>query len=954
MRKLLLLNALTLLFAFAYSQTRNISGKISDASNKEMLIGATISVKGTTTGVQTDENGKFKFEIPTTAKTLVVSYVGYEPKEIQVGSGTVYNVTLEPSFFGGSDVVVTSSRVSETLKESAIQIEKMTAREIKNSASGDFYQSLGNFKGIDIVNSSAGFKVINLRGFSDTRSLRVKQYIDGVDNESPGLNFPVSNIAGANDLDLESIEVISGAASALYGANAMQGVISMKTKDPFDHQGIAFQLKGGYKTVPGGYVDAQFRYAQVLDKKERLAIKISGSYTREKEWLATDSAYNTYVSRDTLGNPVVVDVSKILRQKALEDYGPGTDITQEDHETFVKLGNWLDFNPWASPSTIKIKMPGYLEPKLITPNAQSFKLNAELHYKFKKDIQLSLAYRFGYGTAIYQSAARYQIKDFTLHNIKAEVKGKNFSVKTYVTTEDAGNSYNLNLTGAYINRSNIAEDYVPDYIEKYFDVLDTLSDGFCADCVSERNQPQYAANARHQAQAAALKSWYQKGDHKFDSLFNTYTQDPDSKTGTKFFDRSTMFHLEGQYQFDFIKAVDLIAGASYRLYVPNSRGTIFEDTAGRKIRVQEVGGFIQASKKLAKDKLRIIGSVRLDKNSNFPVQFSPRLSFVITPNSDHTIRINASRAFRIPTLQEQYLYLGIGNSRLVGNLHGYGVQYTQKSITTLDSLIRNNVYTVEQIETNMPNLVQTVDIKPLKTELVTTVDIGYRGEFLKKRLFLDFTAYFSYYERFLGFTRIASPVLGQAGTESALNQIYASLAKSSDTVYYQPLQLYANLNKPVPSWGANISLSYYAGKGISVYANYTYADLYDKPLLESGVLQLTGFNTPKHKVNIGVMASKVWQGLGFAANFKWVPDYEWQAPMGDGTIKSYTTLDLSISYELEKIYSTFRIGGSNIYNKKYQTAIASPYIGALYYAGWTFDMVNFGNKGSKNEAKTDF
>ena len=943
MKRILLALALTTILTNLFAQTKTISGKINDASNRESLIGASIIVKGTTIGVITDADGKFTLDIPETAKTLVVTYLGYEPREISVGSTKNFSINLEPSFIIGGEVVVTSSRVSEALKEAPVQIEKMTAKEIKNASSGDFYQSLGNFKGIDLVTSSAGLTIINLRGFGDTRSFRTKQFIDGVDNESPGLNMPLGNLVGGSDLDLESVEVISGASSALYGANAMQGVISMTTKNPYDYQGLSFKVNGGYTTSPAGYIDGQFRYAQAFGKEQKFAIKISGGFNYySRDWIPNDSTFNRYGDLDTVSNPTTVDLSKVVRQNAEKPYGPGTDQTLEEHNDFVALGNWLDFNPWASPGKLRVKAPGYDEIDLIEPRVKRGGIRAQLHYRFKPDLELSATYQFGYGTAVFQSSTRYQIKDFTYHAPKLSLKGKNFEIKTYYAIEDAGNSMNIGLTGAYLTRAGIRGGYVPEFLGKYFDVLDTLTNGFCADCIGSENQAQTAAIARAAAFTNAEKSWFKKGSREFDSVYNKLVTNPDAREGTKFFDRSSMFHLEGQYTFDFIKAVDLMAGASYRLYMPNSRGTIFEDTAGRVLRVQEVGGFIQASKRLAKDKLRIIGSVRLDKNSNFPVQFSPRLSFVITPTKDHTVRISAGRAFRLPTLQEQYLNLNIGDNFLVGNLKGKGLQYTQRSVDILDSLVTNKIMTIDQIETQMPNLLKTIDVKPLKSELVTTVDLGYRGEFLNKKLFIDFSSYFSYYERFLGFTRIAAPVLGSVADGTALDQIYASVTAGGDTNYYKPLQLYVNLDKPVPSWGASISVSYYVGKGIRPYVNYTYADLYDKPLREAENLQLTGFNTPRHKINVGLNANRVWKGLGFSANFKWVPDYEWQGPMGDGIIRSYHNLDLNVSYEFEKIYSTLRIGGANIYNLPTQTAIAAPFIGARYFVGWEFDLANFG------------
>jgi outer membrane receptor protein involved in Fe transport len=148
----------------------------------------------------------------------------------------------------------------------------------------------------------------------------------------------------------------------------------------------------------------------------------------------------------------------------------------------------------------------------------------------------------------------------------------------------------------------------------------------------------------------------------------------------------------------------------------------------------------------------------------------------------------------------------------------------------------------------------------------------------------------------------------------------------------------------VPSWGVAVSASYYVGKGITPYVNYTYSDLDDSQVSNSGATVLSGFNTPRHKFNIGVSGNRVWKGLGFSANFKWVTSYEWQSPFADGVVPSFHTLDAQISYEIDKIYSTVRIGGSNLYNRQRIEAVGAPNIGAMYYASWSFDFANFGKK----------
>lgn len=942
MKKTLLALTLTI-FSFAlFAQTKTISGKISDANTKEALVGATILVKGTQTGTAADIDGHFKLEVPAGAKTITISYTGYVTRDFSVANTKDWNIALEVAVIPGAEVVVTSSRVAESIKTAPVQIEKMTSREIKSAASGDFYQSIGNFKGIDIVTTSAGFKVINLRGFGDTRSLRTKQFIDGVDNEAPGLNFPIGNMVGANDLDLESVEIISGAASSLYGANAMQGVVSMRSKNPYDFQGLAIQLKGGGTTVPGPYLDAQIRYAQAFGKKQKFALKFTGEYMQMNDWVAEDDSFNHY------GNiKVDINASSILREKQYDPIGP--DFTQEDKDDMIKLNSWLDFNPMASPGTLHIYAPGYMEKDLADYKAKSLKFSTELHYRFTKDLELSGTYKFGFGTAVYQATSRYQIKEFTFHQPKLELKGKNFFVRAYGAIEDAGKSYNIGLTGSYISRAALRSDgYVSNYISKYFDVLDTLTD-FCEDCVTQANVDE----ARRQATIAGEASWYQAGSQVFKDSFNRFIKETNSLEGTKFYDKSMMWHVEGQYNWDFVKWLDIITGVSYRIYLPNSRGTIFEDTAGKKLRVHEVGAYLQATKAVLKDKnLKFMASIRVDKNSNFKAQVSPRGSIVYTyegKNSDHTFRVSVTSAFRTPTLQDQYLYLDVGRLFLVGNNQGYDNLFTRES--TLD-YYRN--VGQEGIDEAIKRLRPT-SLPALKPEHALSVDFGYRTEIAKK-VFIDVSAYWTRYSQFIGFQRVVRTIIGNATAdpgsqayEDAVNQIIGTDSlntseSSNGETLYKVYQMWVNATSKVPAWGVAASVAYYVGKGITPYVNYTYSDLNDKNLNNSGATVLSGFNTPKHKINIGVSANRVVGGLGFNANFKWVTSYKWQSPFADGVVPSFHTLDLQIYYEIDKIYSTIRIGGSNVYNNKHIEAVGSPKIGALYYAGWTFDFNNFGKK----------
>lgn len=935
----------TALHTFAQTTTRTISGKITDQTSKETLIGASVAVKGSTVGALTDVEGRYTLEVPNDAKTIVVSYVGYTQKEIALTAATTYNILLESSDIVTQDVTVTSTRTPESIKQASMQIEKMGIREIKNSASGDFYQGIGNFKGVDIATSSFAFKTLNLRGFGGTSAVRSLQLIDGMDNAAPGLQFPIGNMVGINDLDLQSVEVISGAASGLYGANALQGVISMNSKNPYDFQGLSAMVKVGATTRPAPYYEGQFRYAQSFGKEDKWAFKITGSYFQTKDWIADDDSLNNYGDLET-----TQDVSAILRRRQFDQ-----SLTQEERDDMVALNNWLDFNPIANPNKMTMNSPGYQEKYLTDYKTYSLKVGGELDYKITKDIQIGYTGKFGMGSTVYQGVNRYQIKDILFQQHKLELKGKNFFIRGYGVIEDAGNSYDIVFTGNNISKVSFS-DYIKAFNESYFDSLRIYTNDFNADNEAQHWMVDSARNAA--IKHAERVGWIQPGTHRFDSLAAASKRDGKmGELGSKFIDHSMYWNAEAQYNFKIMERKkfnwDMAVGGSYRIYVPNSAGTIFEDTLVNphdtlangdpnpkgnyvKIRNQEFALYAQTQLKIT-DYLRLIGTLRLDKNQNFQARISPRGAAVVTIGT-HTFRLGVATAFRNPTLQNQYIFLNLGPITLAGNLHGNDNVYTLQSVQDFNEYY--DTAAIANAETAVKYL-QKTSVAPLRQERVTSIDFGYRTDLLKNRLSIDISGYYSWYKDFLGFTRVVQPNIGQAGQESGENQILGN----NYTVY----QLMANSPGTVPSWGAAVDVRYYVGHGIRPYINYTYTDLDQSNLTTSGTLILSGFNTPKHKLNLGIEGHKVWKNLGFTANWKWVDKYAYQNAFADGVVPSFHTLDVQVSYEFEKIYSTLRVGGSNIYNNWHIEAVGAPKIGALYYVSYTFDMPDIHKRKAKKQ-----
>lgn len=919
--------------ALVQAQTQKVTGTVVDPDTEEPLLGASVLVQGTGTGTVTDLNGQFTLDLDLTEpKVLEISYIGYDKQDVVVSSAAQpITVNLKMAAIAGKEVVVTGSRVGETILESAATIQKMSPRDVKEVASGDFYQGLGTLTGVDITTSSMGFKVINMRGFNTTAPVRVVQFIDGMDNQAPGLNFPVGNLVGANDLDVHSVEVITGAASALYGPNAFQGVVSIKTKNPWDYQGLSVQLRGGSRNM----IDGQIRYAKVLGAKQNFAIKVTGGYSRADDWIADDDTANVYGDIET-----DVDLSSVVEQLQYDE-----EITDEEREDFVALNNWLGLvSPNAAPGTITVTAPGYRETQISDNETKSLKATAELHYKIKDDLKLSYLYKVGQGTAIYQASNRYSINNILFQQHKLELEGKNFNVKAYTTRENAGDSYDIVFTAINLSKEGIA-NYVGEYLGAYFDTLSGFTDEFDDDATAEE------VTAAHEYAAANVDSaWIQPGTAEFDSLRNEIINNSDLQSGSKFTDESKLYHVEGQYNFTQFTWADVIAGANFRYYDPQSYGTIFRDTlvnAGDTLEngsanldaefvdlgVWEVGGFVQASKKLLNDKFKIMASIRADKNENFDLQTSPRVTFMYNPKNNHHIRVSAQSAFRLPTLQNQYILLNVGPLTIAGNLDGWSNIYTLESVQDFEDLYEATYH--DSILDDIGDHLDTVRYAPIKPEHVKTIELGYRGSLLKGKLFIDASVYFSQYEDFIGEIRVVQPDSGTVGQESGENDIIASLGQSDP--YYTRYQIPVNAQQSVTSYGASIGVSYFFNTKYSMNANYTYAAL-DTSNLTDPIIP--AFNTPNHKVNVGIKGRRVIDNFGFSANYKWVDTFRWESTFGDGDVPAYTIVDLQLSYEFPKYFSTIRVGASNLLNYQRQEAYGAPRIGRMFYVTYLFDIAN--------------
>src|SRR5204863_6016808 len=170
----------------AFSQTValiEISGQVVDHEKNAPLSDVSVQIKGSVTGTITDNTGTFilrtRQKLPF---TLVFSSVGFKPQELEVKSlGSKLQVALSTQIVLGNEVVVTASRVAESILKSPVAIEKLDIRTIKETPAPSFYDALENVKGVQMTTSSLTFKVPNTRGFNIPNNFRFMQLVDGVD-----------------------------------------------------------------------------------------------------------------------------------------------------------------------------------------------------------------------------------------------------------------------------------------------------------------------------------------------------------------------------------------------------------------------------------------------------------------------------------------------------------------------------------------------------------------------------------------------------------------------------------------------------------------------------------------------------------------------------------------------------------------------------------------------------
>ncbi|GGX07699.1 membrane protein [Aquimarina muelleri] len=900
---------------FVATAQTTISGKVID-DNNQPIPGANITLKNSSSGTVTDFDGFFSLTVQESPPFAIeVSSVGFESSLTDITSQISDLIIVLKEGTELDEVVISASRTPERIFESPVSVERFGIKEIKSTPSVDFYGGLEDLKGVDVNTNSLTFKSVNTRGFATFANTRFVQLVDGMDNTAPALNFVLGNLLGMTELDVNSVELLPGASSALYGANAFNGILFMTSKNPFDHSGISAYFKGGITSQEAAGDNEFYDYGIRMAHKfsDKFAAKANFSYLRGTDWFASNRI-NVLNANTDRSDP---------NYDGLNVYGD--EVSANIRGVGVALVN-LGVLPAGAENLLpnqSVSRTGYDEQDLNEYRAESIKFDAAMHYRpFADDFEIIYNGKIGKGTTIYQGANRYSIRNFFLQQHKLEFKNNNFFIRGYLTDEDAGDSYDTRFTGININRK-WKDDQA--WFGQY-------AGAFVQATLAGQLPEQAHLLARQTADTGRLLP----GTPEFEQVFNQVTSDPNLATGSKFQDETQLRHVDANYNFAHITKdfADIQVGGSFREYKLNSSGTIFTDFDG-PIQYAEYGIYTQVQKKMMDDRLKLTGSVRYDKSELFDGNFSPRLSvgYTLGAERNHNIRASVQTGFRNPTTQDLYIGLNVGRAILVGSaednldrdirtfdVSGNGqnlIGSSSVAITGRDAY--ENSFSVNSVRNGIP---EASDVAIVKPEKITAFELGYRSKI--SRFVIDLSGYYNQYKDFISTESVLVPLYGKVGDGTL-----SLLALQNDDV--EVYQAYTNSDVDIKSFGGTIGVNTKILGDFDLGVNYTYSKQdFDKKKDPDFRAE---FNTPEHKVKATFGHTDLFKNFGFNTSYRWSDSYLWEASFGDGDIPSFSVIDAQINYKIPKLKTTLKVGGTNLGGDEYFTAFGTGFIGSQYYIG---------------------
>lgn len=944
-----------------WSQTQ-VSGTVSDADGQP-LPGANIVLDGST-GAVSDFDGNFTLSTDQQPPfTLTVSSVGFESTSVEFTSASgSLAIQLSEGSTQLDEIVVSASRFAQRIFESPVTVEKFNVQQIAATPAADYFSGLEEIRGIQVNKGGLVFSQVNTRGFGTLYNEGFVTLVDGMDNQAPIFGFAIGNLIGLNELDVQSIEVLPGAASALYGADAYKGIMFMNSKSPFDDTGVSAYVKSGITSqdVSGQneFTDWGVRLAHAFSDK--FAIKATYSNIEGTDWEAADTRPIDADGRivdgvnplDPTYNGVNVYGDELGQSVDFTDAFAGN-VIPADYAALAPLfaGDDATYTDFFGPTQL-INFSGYDEKDLTDGETSNYKYNVEAAYRPSDNLEITLGTRQGGGKIILQGLSRYTIDDFKMTQNKLEVNWGKLNVKAYTTEEDAGGSYDTNAAGLlmFLSQPDASGNFphAPNdafagvtnwytmYVGGFFTAMNqanpalvpTILGAAATGALSDTNDDG-AVNIydmgvsslmpfHNAGRTYANTNLHQPGDGVYETVLDGI------KSGAaKLTDNTKTQSFELNYDLtDRIDFADILVGGSFRNTDLNTQGTVLTDYDG-SISYYQYGMYTQAKKDLGK--LTLTGSVRYDKSEFFDAVFTPRLGALYSISDNQNLRVSYQTGFRNPTNQDQYIGLRGSRTVLMGSSPDSVDRFNMPFQRASDGAVYNVTGDIVFATALNPMTYQSQEMKNVEPEYIVSYDIGYR--FNTPTTSFDIAAYLSQYDNFIATQDVWIPLLynGQTVAEALGNQ----------DVF--PFSVDGNVDEEISSYGVSVAVNQALTQKIGMNMSYEFNDLDYTPSSATSLFE-PAFNTPEHRFKVSVVGKNIKDFIGFNVGLRSNSEYDYQASFIDETIKANTVIDAQISFNLkDSINSVIKVGGTNIGGDDYVSLVGSGMIGQMTYVSLTFN-----------------
>jgi outer membrane receptor protein involved in Fe transport len=919
----------------------------------EPFPGATItSSEGTS--VTSNIDGEFTISVKKFPVTLNVTSVGFQTEIVQVTSASDdLNVILKEAFVL-DQVVISASRTPERVMESPVTIERIDGKYIKRTASPNFFESLGNLKGIDVLGNSFSTKIITSnRGFGNTLNNRFVQLVDGAESSIPVFEYSFGNLFGLNELDVKNVEILPGAASALYGANAFNGILLMTSKNPFDDHGMSTYFKSGVTTQQdrGAYAFYDVGARMAYKFNDYFAAKANIVYTNGEDWYARDYRNTTgqggvikdgfshaddvgYDGVNVYGDEIGFNLRDIIR-------------SLENRNVLLPNGQPIPAGSWLNVDNVNVSRVGYLEEDLNNYRTKFLTFDSALHFRpwgKGSETEIIFSTKFHLSDNVIHASNRYDQRQGFMEQYKLEVKGKNYFVRGYYTENDAGQTTDTRLAGIYV--ANDWKDHGTYFGEYGVAYLATLF-------ATGSNEQAHAF-----ARATAESGRFEPGTPEYNASLNRAKSTTLSDGGARLIDNTGYYHADANWNLsDYIDFANVQIGGSFRSFALDSQGQVYTDDDG-PIRHRLYGLYTQVQKTFNDDRLKLTATARFDKARNFEGKFSPRatLSYAVGERRDHNFRIGFQTAFRNPTSQDQYLGLQLGDRVFLGTVEENLTREItvtpyrsnpaiSATLTGVDAF--TNSFTAESVEAflanvrlgNAPDLsqLQKAELEVLRPETVQSFELGYRGAVdLAGKLFeFDLVGYYNFHEDFITTKEVFAPLYGDVNNpttpENGPGTEALTAVVSNDVLRYI---LRTNTSSKIDTYGFAAGFSTKILGGFDFGGSYTFSDF----KVDAETIDFKpSFNTPKHQVKLQLGHERLFKNFGFGVNARWQDEFLYQSRFIDALVDDRLVLDAQLSFGVPSLRSQIKVGGTNLTGENYTSVPGAGIIGSQYYISWTIN-----------------